>query len=315
MIHTVTFNPVIDLIYHVPNFQKGKTFRCKEFAMIPAGKGMNVSYALTCLEEASHTYAVISNDRAELYRNACEEKNIVFHPIAGHHHMRYHSTLLDAHDRTVTHIQTKGDSITPALVDELIDELLNNINAEDIVVLAGSLPPGVDPSIYAMMIDECRDKQAYVLLDTNGDALLEGVTARPFVLKINQQEAEELTKIKWKSDQDTLEMIEEIQEIAEIPFLMISLGARGIVASAKTGAWKLHVPMDETEIVDTVGCGDVLTAGFVYSLARKKPEQEIAAYAIACASVAAKHAGPGHFQKTEIGDFWERINIQPLQGS
>jgi 1-phosphofructokinase family hexose kinase len=312
MIHTVTFNPVIDLIYHVPNFKKGTTFRSKDFSMVPAGKGITVSYALSCLDEVSHAYAVISEDRLQVYQNACEERGILFHPVAGNLKMRYHTTLLDQHDRSVTHIQTKGDPVPPNLVDALIDELMNNLQNEDIVVLSGSLPEGVDPSIYAVLIDECKEYQAYVVLDTSGDALVEGAGARPFVLKINADEAGELTKRKIKKTEDAVDVIKEIRDQTFIPFVIITLGGEGMLASSQKGIWKYEIPMQDEEIVDTVGCGDAFAAGLVYAISWKKPEEDVFGWGIACATAAATHAGPSHFHKSEIKALRERIRIQRL---
>ena len=88
-----------------------------------------------------------------------------------------------------------------------------------------------------------------------------------------------------------------------------------MLASSKNGIWKLEIPMEEEEIVDTVGCGDVIAAGLAYSLSWKKHEEDMFAYSIACASAAAKHPGPGHSKKSEITALRDRIIPQPLDSS
>ena len=300
MIHTVTFNPVIDLIYHVPNFKKGTTFRCKDFVMVPAGKGITVSYALACLEEESSAYTIISEDRLQVYQNACTERGITLYPVTGHLKMRYHSTLLDQHDHTVTHIQTTGDTVSSELADSLINQLLNNLHEDDIVVLSGSLPAGVDPSIYAVITEECREYKASVILDTSSDALLEGIQAKPMMVKINQTEAEELTKSKIHSLADCKKAVVEIHDMSSAPYVVVTLGKEGLIASGRNGLWKLSLPMEPEEVMDTVGCGDALTAGLAYCLAWHRSEEDMYTYSIACASAAATHAGPSQFNKSEI---------------
>ena len=49
MIYTVTFNPSIDYIVSMDNFELGKTNRTIDEKMFPGGKGINVSTVLTNL--------------------------------------------------------------------------------------------------------------------------------------------------------------------------------------------------------------------------------------------------------------------------
>ncbi|MDX9752326.1 MAG: hexose kinase [bacterium] len=312
MIHTITFNPVVDLIYHVPHFQKGTTFRCADFQMVPAGKGINVSYALSCLEETSATYTILNEACFPLYQHACSQHGITFLPVTGPVMMRYHATLLDNGDRTVTHIQTKGEPVSPLLADRLIDTLINRLNPRDIVVISGSLPLGIDPSIYSVMIEECKDYQALVVLDASGEPLAKGVAARPFVVKINQSETEELVGFPLESLEAGAQAMMVLQSRHAVPILILTLGAGGMIAGTPQGIWHVSLPMAEEEVVDTVGCGDALAAGLAYGLARNKSEADLFRYAIACASAAARHAGPSHFQKTELPPLLERVRIQRL---
>ena len=46
MIYTITFNPALDYISQVENFQKGKINRTTNEKILPGGKGLNVSIVL-----------------------------------------------------------------------------------------------------------------------------------------------------------------------------------------------------------------------------------------------------------------------------
>lgn len=49
MIYTVTFNPSLDYIVSVPDFQLGLTNRTAFELLLPGGKGINVSTVLMML--------------------------------------------------------------------------------------------------------------------------------------------------------------------------------------------------------------------------------------------------------------------------
>ena len=49
MIYTVTFNPSLDYIVSVENFQLGLTNRTSSEMLLPGGKGINVSTILNTL--------------------------------------------------------------------------------------------------------------------------------------------------------------------------------------------------------------------------------------------------------------------------
>ena len=50
MIYTVTFNPSLDYIVSVENFQLGLTNRTSSEMLLPGGKGINVSTVLMDLQ-------------------------------------------------------------------------------------------------------------------------------------------------------------------------------------------------------------------------------------------------------------------------
>ena len=51
--------------------------------------------------------------------------------------------------------------------------------------MGGSLPPGVDADIYAQLIDRIQQAGAHAILDSSGEALLQGCKACPTLVKPN----------------------------------------------------------------------------------------------------------------------------------
>ncbi|MGC9330107.1 MAG: 1-phosphofructokinase family hexose kinase [Candidatus Hinthialibacter sp.] len=316
VIHTITLNPVLDLIYEVEEFQKGTTFRCDDFRLIPAGKGLNVSYALASMGEETHAYAFVGWKESDLFSDACREKGIYFHPYVGNFQTRRHCTILERATGSTTHVQVKGETAPIGPIRDLINDLSEQIQPDDWVVFSGSVPPGLPVTIYAEMMKRCRRQGAKTFLDASGEPLIEGVKAAPDFLKVNQLEAEELTGLVIDGVESAAAALKAISSADKpISRIALSMGKRGLLAAAQDEMLHLWIEIDENKIRDTVGCGDAMVAGLLYGLNHEFNPEAVFRYGIACASAAALQIGPAHFEWTDMESMLREAQIQEIQGS
>ncbi|HOJ61246.1 MAG TPA: hexose kinase [bacterium] len=306
-IHTVTLNPVIDLIYETDRFEKGTTFRCGRYEQIPAGKGINVSYALSYLGETSHAYLLIGEQELSLFGRVCHERGIQFHPFAGPFQTRYHCTILERATGSVTHVQTTGMPVPSEAFEILRHVLEQQIGPGDILVLSGSIAPGLPAPAYRDLIELSKAKGALTILDSSGPPLRLGTAAGPYVIKANEKETQELTGLALENETQEWEALRRIREIPGLAHGVISLGERGMIAGNHTAGWRLHVPMRPGEVKDTVGCGDSLVAGLALGLKQGMQPPDLYRFAIACASAAAAQTGPGRFEKNAVETMLSRV--------
>ncbi len=313
-IHTVTLNPVIDLIYETGRFEKGTTFRCGRFEQIPAGKGINVSYALSCLGEPSHAYLLIGEQEVHWFGKACHERGIHFHPFAGPFPTRRHCTILERETGSVTHVQTQGMPVPVEAYEILRQGLEQQLARGDILVLSGSVAPGLPAAAYRELITMSNAKGAVTILDSSGPPLRLGMTAGPFVVKANEKEAGELTGLALQDEAREWEALRRMREYPGLAHGVISLGARGILAGNPAAAWRLRVSMRPGEVKDTVGCGDTQVAGLALGIKQGMDPPGLYRFAIACASAAAVQAGPGRIDKNTVEAMLERVACEPAGG-
>ncbi len=307
-IHTVTLNPVIDLIYRVGSFEKGTTFRCNEFSRIPAGKGLNVSYALSSLDVNSHTHVLLGSDDMPVYKQECDRRSITLHSVCDQFTVRRHCTILETQENKITHIQTRGETIENSLADQLTDNLSKMLTNEDIVILSGSVPPGIDENIYGKMINRFKCEGVTVILDSSGEPLRQGLNAHPYLIKFNQHEAEEIAQKEITSPQDEFAVLHRIHHSFKIPFIVVSFGAKGMLAGCDEGVWRLTVDIDQTKIVDTVGCGDTMIAGMVYAMKQGLSAEEMFRQGIVCATASALKSGPGNLDKQDVANLQNSVH-------
>lgn len=299
-IHTITLNPVIDLIYEVDEFEKGTTFRCGEFHLIPAGKGLNVSNALATMGEETRAYIPVGWRESGVFAEACRERGIHYHPYPGVFQTRYHCSILETRSRSTTHIQVRGDRVPLSPIRELTNDLKKHVQPGDWVALSGSIPPGVPTDIYAKLIENFRKRKINSLLDASGEPLRKGALAKPDLLKVNQAEAEELSGIPARNVNDACQSLRAIYETTHTPLIALSMGKQGLVAGIDGEILHLRVPMNESAVKDTTGCGDAMVAGMLYGLNRGFDPEALFRYGIACASAAALCVGPAQFEWSDM---------------
>lgn len=312
-IHTITLNPVIDLIYEVEEYQKGTTFRSDDFRLMPAGKGLNVAQALALMGEETHAYALVGWKECDLFSDACRERGIHFHPYAGVFQTRRHCTILERATGATTHVQVKGEDAPVSPMRNLINDLVEKIHPGDWVVFSGSVPPNLPSDIYAEMIKRCRRRGAKAFLDASGEPLIEGAKAAPDFLKVNQLETEELTGVAVDGVETALSALQAMSPKMQIPRIALSMGRQGLLAAAEDEILHLYASIDETEVRDTVGCGDAMVAGLLYGMNHEFNLEAAFRYGIACASAAALQIGPACFEWPHVERMLQCVQVQEIK--
>jgi 1-phosphofructokinase family hexose kinase len=311
-VHTVTLNPVTDLIYLINSFEKGTTFRCGEFLQLPAGKGINVSYILSCYGVTSSAHAIVGNDEAQNYQSALENRSITARITTAPILTRKHCTLLEKSTRSVTHAQIHSQAISPDILNQFEDDLFSSCQRGDIAVFSGSLPKDTPTDTYAKWIKTCHENNILPVFDSSGDALREGVLSSPWMLKSNEHEAEELIGKPIESEEDIKRAAQYIQSEYNIPYVILSLGSRGLAALGNEIYYRLRMNIDPNRIIDSVGCGDAVAGGFLFAWMQKLTEEELFSYAITTATAAATVLGPGTIELNVVDELLECVDCQAL---
>ena len=139
------------------------------------------------------------------------------------------------------------------------------LQAGRLLVLAGSLPPGVPADLYATYVRLARSRGIRTIVDTGGEPLRLGVEARPYLIKPNVAEAERLL---GRPLPDLAAIIEGARELARrgIPVVVVSMGPQGAICVQGDRLWRAIAPRVERR--STVGPGDSFVAGLAVALVR-----------------------------------------------
>ena len=284
MIYTLTLNPAMDKTVVIEDFTAGGVNRIRSLRVDVGGKGINVSKCLKSLGCDSVAAAFWGGAAGQRGIDFLKENGIGSLAVRVAEDTRTNLKIIDPIRHENTDINEPGPAITQENMAQLIQELDQNIKADDILILSGSVPRGCDASTYRDLILRYQAKGAKVYLDADGENFRLGISANPMFIKpnideLNRHLGANLTEV---SEIAAAAMAFVKQGIGEV---VVSLGADGALL-VKEGlclkAEGLRVPVSST-----VGAGDSMVAAFSCGaqLGLTDPQRLKLAVAISAASV------------------------------
>lgn len=310
MILTITMNPTVDRTYYLDDLILGQVNRVREKTVTPGGKGINVSKVLRLLDEATTASGFIGGSTGDFIAAFMANMGIDTKFVRLREETRTCVSIKADNAESLTEILESGGRVSADKRDEFLS-LVNTLLPQcTVVVLAGSLPPGIDSTMYPALINAAKKAQKTVILDTSGEALKFGIDAKPDVIKPNRTELAQLLGRPIPTQEDVLDAIDEVQRNG-IPTVIVSLGGEGAVFADNNGIYKGVPP--RIPIVNTVGCGDSLVAGYAKALVRGYPPEETARLAIAVSAANALSMEPGHFEASALKDMLNQTIVERLR--
>lgn len=309
MILTVTLNAAIDKRYVVEEVRTGEVNRVKECVYTPGGKGLNVSKPAAIYGAEVTATGFVGGHAGHYIEDALEPFGIK----SAFYHMEAESrsciNIWDEKNQLQTEFLEPGFTVTEADFERFLERFRGLAADADVVTISGSVPKGLDGTAYQRMVKLVREAGKPVILDTSGKLLEQGIKAAPTMIKPNLDEIRMLT---GKDCTDPEEIIEAAKVLhgRGIRIVTVSLGGDGAVVVSDEGAYRARVP--RIHAVNTVGCGDSMTAGFALGLSEGLCVKETLRKASAVSAAAAMREETGFFVKEDMERLLPQIEIIEL---
>lgn len=282
MIYTVTFNPSIDYIVSVEDFQLGRVNRTSRELVYPGGKGVNVSLVLKNLGMENTALGFVAGfTGTEIERNLKEWGCLTDFIHADRGMSRINMKLRAGEE---TEINGQGPVLLPENL-EILYEKLDKLKDEDVLVLAGSIPSTLPDSVYEDIMARLSGKKIRIAVDATGELLVRVLKYRPFLIKPNNHELEEIFHVKLHSLEEIITYGKKLQDQGARNVL-ISMAGDGAVLITEEGQ-VLKSPAPKGKVVNSVGAGDSMVAGFISGYLEKKDYQHAFYTGIAAGSASA----------------------------
>jgi 1-phosphofructokinase len=305
---TVTLNPALDLTVRLPVLRLGEVNRSDSLQVHAAGKGLNVAQVLADLGHRLTVTGFLGESNAQAFEQLFAARNFAdeFVRVAGE--TRSNIKLAEGSGQ-VTDINGPGLEVVQAQRSELLERIRRLAPAHELVVVAGSLPRGVDSEWFVELLQVLNGLGVRVALDTSGAALRDGLATRPWLIKPNEEELAEARGVELADAQALAGEAVRLQGEG-VSHVVVSQGAEGVCWFAPDAALQACPP--KVRVVSTVGAGDSLLAGMLHGLLEGWPAERTLAHATAIAAQAVGQVGFGITDTDGLAELEAGVRLQPL---
>ncbi len=258
MIYTVTFNPSIDYIVDVKNFELGSVNRTSAELMFPGGKGINVSMVLSNLGFENTALGFLAGFTGKSVQKMLEVNGVNADFIDVEEGLTRINVKIRAQQES--EINGMGPAIKESDIKKLYEKL-DNIKDGDILVLAGSIPAVMPETMYSDIMEYLKDKDVKIVVDATKDLLVNVLKYKPFFIKPNNHELGEIFDVELNTRDEVVPYAKKMQEKGARNVL-VSMAGEGAVLVAEDGQ-VYKSPCPEGKVKNSVGAGDSMVAGFI----------------------------------------------------
>ena len=282
MIYTVTLNPSLDYIAECKDFTLGATNRTSSEIIYPGGKGINVSIVLSNLGDRTTALGFLAGFTGEHIDSLIKDMGISSRMIRVDEGMSRINLKLKSKEET--ELNGMGPNISIIDIARLYQKL-ESITEDDILVLAGSIPPSVSEGLYSDIMERLKEKKIKIVVDATKDLLMNVLDKKPFLIKPNIHELGELFNVKLDSADEALPYALKLKEMGAVN-VIISMGKDGAMMVDEYGnSYTMNSP--EGKLVNSVGAGDSLVAGFLHKYLETGNYEEAFRYGVCTGSASA----------------------------
>ncbi|OAT87869.1 1-phosphofructokinase [Candidatus Arthromitus sp. SFB-turkey] len=259
MIYTVTLNPSIDHVIEMNELQEGIVNKVNIENFYAGGKGINVSKILKEHGVENIALGFISGFTGEFIKNNLEQcgiKNDFINVLNGYSRINMKIKT----NENETEINGLGPSISSSNIKDLFNQL-EKLSSNDILVLAGSIPPSLSDNFYEEIMKQLSTKNVKIIVDARNNLLLNVLKYRPFLIKPNHNEISEIFNKEIKTIDELIFHGNKLKEMGA-QNVLISMGGDGaILITESNEIYRSNIP--KGTLKNSVGSGDSMVGGFI----------------------------------------------------
>ena len=309
MIVTLTINPAIDRIVSIDRLAFEDRAYINSSRESAGGRGINVSSVIHSF--GGETLAVLisggdSGKRLEGLLGKCGYRIAV---VPVQNEIRTNLTITDKHGLTVN-LNEPGPKLGKAEVARVEREVRDTLDRASWLMICGSIPPGVPPAFYGKLVSMARQKKVKTLLHADGEALREGIAARPTVVSPNQQEAGRLLGQTLLTRTHYLEAAERIRQLGA-DSVVLTLGSRGAVGAFADGLMEALPP--RIDAVCPIGAGDALMAAYAWARERRTSAADALRWGVAAGTAKARLPGMTFASLAQAREIYRQVEVRRVE--
>lgn len=258
MIYTITFNPALDYIVKMDEFNLGHVNRSNNEFVYAGGKGINVSIVLNNLEVKSKALGFIAGFTGDEIERRVREFGCDTDFIKLKEGMSRINVKIKAD--VESEINGGGPDISSEALEKLYGKL-DTLTSGDILVLAGSIPKTMPTDVYERIMERLQEKGVKFIVDTTGESLLKVLKYNPFLIKPNHHELGELFGVTLNNKEEVIEYAKKLKDMGAQNVIISMAGDGAVLINSNGDVTTSNVP--KGVVKNSVGAGDSMVAGFI----------------------------------------------------
>jgi len=301
---TITFSPCIDKSTTVPRLIPERKLKCNVPQLDPGGGGINVARALHNLGLQASAVFPSGGYTGKFFNHLLEKEGINSIIIESQNETRENFIILEEATAEQFRFGMPGTELKEKEWKACL-KAVEGIDSLDFLIASGSLPPGVPDDVYAQLARIAKSKNAKFILDSSGEPLKLAIEEGVYLMKPNLREFISMYGMEDLSIDQISAAASELVMNGKCTAVVISLGAGGALLIQKDRAIQFHAP--DVEMKSTVGAGDSMLAGIIYSLVQGADFSTAVQYGIACGSAATMNQGTALCRKEDADQLFKRM--------
>jgi 6-phosphofructokinase 2 len=293
---TITFNPCIDKSTFVNALKPEKKLRCSAPVFEPGGGGINVARAIKKIGGEAIAVYPSGGYSGKFLDLLLEKENISVRYIETQQHTRENMIVLDKATNQQYRFGMPGQHLSENEWQQCLQAIEES--QSKFIVASGSLPPGVPLDIFARISKIARKTNRKLIVDTTEEALKPALEEGVYMIKPNIGELSRLTGKEELLADEIEPAAKDVIRKYNCEIVVVSLGASGAMLVSQKEMFKISAPA--VKIKSTVGAGDSMVAGIVFSISKGKNLLEALQYGVACGTAATLSNGTGLCKKEDV---------------
>jgi 1-phosphofructokinase family hexose kinase len=313
MLVCISANPAIDRRLRLKNIAVGEVNRALSTEPFPGGKAAHVALVARALGTEVLWVGFLGGAAGEECESGLSALGVPLNVVRTRTETRANIEIIAA-DGIVTEILEPGGAVTDGEVERLLStcrDIFAESGAGTQVALSGSLPPGAPPDLYAELIRLARVYGCRTLLDTSGEALLQGLAAGPDLVKPNRDEAAWFAGHQISDAAAATEVAQKLFN-TRAQSVAISLGREGMVWQSSAEADPLIAQLPPVVECQSVGCGDAALAGLAVAHERGLDDEATVSLAVACGTANCLAEAPGKIDLRAVERLARNVLVQRI---
>jgi len=294
MIVTVTLNPAVDKMYWVERLKVCDVTE-EEFLTTATrsgssagGKGVNMSVFLSQMGMDNVAMGFVGGHAGHVIIRDLRDRDVTTNFVWIHEETRVNVTIIEeGRHHSPNLINELGPRVSEAELERFMRRYRRIVKRASWVVLAGSLPPGIDPGIYEELAKLAREAGAKVVISAGGEPLTRALSACPYLVKPDTREHLLLGETSLTSTEAIIAAGQHVIACGA-EMVVISHDVTGDIAITPNAVWEINAKVPTSKFENLVGADDAFLGGILYKLAQDAPVEESLRFGMAAGIASAE---------------------------